>query len=437
MGAAGDMLMAALSELLPDKQAFIKNLNEVGIDGVKVVSQNVNRYGISGTDVSVLIKSEGKTVEEGSHDIDPAEFHAHLHEHSHGHDEHDTSEKHLDEIHQHHEHEHRHTKLSDIHSMINALNIPNKVKDEAIAVYDLIAKAEGEVHGRTPGDVHFHEVGRLDAIADIVGVCLALNEIAPDKIIVSPINVGSGMVGCAHGVVPVPAPATAILLKGMLSYSGPIMSELCTPTGAALLKHFCNVNGRMPFMKTEKIGYGFGKKKLSCANVLRVFLGDSIDEVLEKENEPGSVSVPRIAGPNERICELSCNIDDMTAESIAFACEKLIEEGALDAYTTPIVMKKGRPATMINCICKPEEADKFAELLLKHTTTFGVRKATFERYALNRDIKHINTPFGDIRVKTGNGYGIEKSKPEYEDIKRIAKENDCSLKEANEYGVII
>jgi len=281
------------------------------------------------------------------------------------------------------------------------------VRRDAIAVYELIAQAEAQVHGCAAGEVHFHEVGALDAVADIVGVCLLIEALAPGRIIASPVNVGSGFVRCSHGVLPVPAPATARLITGMPVYSGAAKGELLTPTGAALLKHFVSEFAPMPTMTVRRIGYGMGKKDFEAANCVRAFLGDT-----SRASAPGA---------NGSIAQLQCNLDDMTGEAIAFAMRQILEAGALDVFATPIQMKKGRPGIMLSVLCETDKADGFAALMLKHTTTLGVRKTICERYTLARETRKHTTPYGDIRVKHAQGYGVCKSKPEYDDVAAAAQ----------------
>lgn len=301
--------------------------------------------------------------------------------------------------------------MADIVEILEALPVSEKVKGDALAVYGLIAEAESAVHGEPVEAVHFHEVGALDAVTDILGVCLLMEELAPQRVLASPVHVGSGQVKCAHGILPVPAPATAYILKGVPSYGGQIRGELCTPTGAALLKHFVRDFGDRPMMATEAIGYGMGKKDFPVANCLRAFLGEG------EEQEEG------------RVVELVCNLDDMTGEEMGFSLEILMEHGALDAYIAPIQMKKSRPGHMLACLCKPEDEERLATLMLKHTTTFGVRSSDWRRRTLARSTETVDTPCGPVRVKTGKGYGVTKSKAEYEDLAKLAKESDASLAE--------
>ena len=400
MGAAGDMLTAALLELIPDAEDFIKELNALGIPNVSIKRETAVKCGITGTHVSVTVHGE----EEESHDVHG--YHDHIHDHEH------YDHNHENEHHEHHHHDHHHSTLHDIEHIIkDHLNLPQKVQTDAIAVYTLIAEAESKAHGRPVTQIHFHEVGTMDAIADIVAVCLLMNKIAPDKVIVSPIHVGSGQVRCAHGILPVPAPATAHILQNVPIYGGSIRGELCTPTGAALLKHFADSFGEMPVMQTTAIGYGMGKKDFEAANCVRAMLG----ETNYKQGQ---------------ICELSCNVDDMTAEAVGFAMEQLFQEGALDVYTVPIGMKKSRPGTLIHVMCQEKDKEAIIKSIFKHTTTIGIRESSLSRYVLDRSIKTINTPYGSVRCKISSGYGVERRKYEYDDLSRIAKEQNISLSEA-------
>ena len=392
MGAAGDMLASALLELLPEPDAFVERLNSVGIPGVRYIRETMVKCGITGTGLRVLVGGE----EEG------AEHHHHDHEH-HGHDH----------VHVHAHHGHSHSSLDDIrHIVTGHLNISEKTAADVMNVYSVIAEAESRVHGVPVGEIHFHEVGAMDAVADITAVCMLMEEISPDKTVVSPVHVGSGQVKCAHGILPVPAPATARILRGVPAYGGSIKSELCTPTGAALLKYFATRFGDMPLMSVEKIGYGMGKKDFERANCVRAMLGSSAD------------------GDTDTVLELSCNVDDMTAEEIGFAMERLFEGGAKEVYTVPVGMKKSRPGILIRVICAPEDRDAVIELIYRHTSTIGVRETVSRRYILDRSERTADTPYGKVRVKESSGYGVKKRKYEYEDLARIARERGVSLSEA-------
>ncbi|MBQ8973157.1 MAG: nickel pincer cofactor biosynthesis protein LarC [Clostridia bacterium] len=421
MGAAGDMLMGALLELHPNPEDFLRRLNALGLPGVQVHSERASKCGVMGTHMHVHIHGE----EEHSHDVDE---HAHIHEHEHEHEHnhvHEHEHEHTHEHEHHHEHEshhdhdhthehehdhHHHTSLGEIQALIQTLPISRRAASDAAQVYAAIAEAEAQVHGSTIDQIHFHEVGTLDAVADVVGVCMLMDEIAPEKVYCSPVHVGSGKVKCAHGILPVPAPATALLLRDIPIYSGDIRGELCTPTGAALLRHFAHSFGNMPAISIERIGYGLGTKDFPVANCVRALLGDDGAE----------------SGRDE-IIKLECNLDDMTGEGIGYAMERLFEAGARDVYTVPIHMKKNRPAQMLCCICDEAHVDAIVRRIFQHTTTTGVRRANLERYVLERHIESVDTPLGPIRVKRSTGYGTSRSKPEYDDIAAIAQREGLSL----------
>ncbi|MBR3058870.1 MAG: nickel pincer cofactor biosynthesis protein LarC [Clostridiales bacterium] len=418
MGAAGDMLTAALLELLPDRDAFLAKLNSLGIPDVLYSIQSVQKCGITGTHVSVTVA--GQEEDEHMHDHHHECGHEHSHEHSH---EHEHDHEHTHDHDDHHAHSHHHSSLHDIeHIVRDHLRLPTLVALDVMAVYEEIAEAESHVHGVPVKEIHFHEVGTMDAVADITAVCLLMNAIKPDEVVVSPIHVGSGQVRCAHGILPVPAPATAYILKGVPTYGGNINGELCTPTGAALLKHFATRFGPMPKMITKSIGYGMGKKDFPQANCVRAMLGESFSDNSAHEETPSKVL-------DDSVIELSCNVDDMTAEAIGFAMERLFEAGANEVYTVPAGMKKSRPGILLRVLCRPEEKEKMVRLLFQHTTTIGIRELVFSRYVLDRKVETIDTSFGPVRRKVSSGYGVTRTKFEYEDIARIAREKGLSLAE--------
>lgn len=402
MGAAGDMLMAALLELHPHPEEFIKRLCELGIPNVKIQKESMKKCGITGTYVKVTVKGieEQSLDASAEHCHEPEYYHKHQHEPEHYH-------KHQ------HEPEHHHTSLHEIDEIIEELPLDVQVKEDAKQVYRLIAEAESHAHGQTVEEIHFHEVGTMDAVADIVGVCMLVQELKADRIVASPIHVGSGHVHCAHGVLPVPAPATAYILRDVPIYGGTIAGELCTPTGAALLKHFAVEFGDMPVMRVEKIGYGMGKKDFPRANCVRVMLGTEEQKM-------------------DTVVELCCSLDDMTPEQLGFATELLIQEGALDVYTTSIQMKKNRPGVVLTCMCKSDEREKFLHLIFKYTTTLGIREYTCNRYGLSRTVSQKTTELGTVHEKTAKGYGVVRKKIEYEDLAKIAREQNLSIQQVIE-----
>ena len=395
MGAAGDMLTAALLELLPDPAAFVKKLNELGLPGITYKAETAVKCGLTGTHMRVLVNGR----EEKSLDLRKQERDDRRHLHNHGSQEEQGREK-----------VHHHVGLDEIKKILASLSLPEEVEQKALAVYRLIAEAESHAHGLPVEKVHFHEVGAMDAVADVVAVCLLLTELGPERILASPLAVGSGQVQCAHGIMPVPAPATAYLLRGVPVYGGTIQGELCTPTGAALLKYFVQTFGPMPMMQIQGIGYGMGQKDFAAANCVRAFWGETADE-------------------RDEIAELCCNLDDMTPESVGYVQNLLLDAGALDVYTTAIGMKKNRPAVMLTCMCRQDQKEELARLMFKHTTTLGIREYLCRRMTLTKTEEIIKSPYGPLRVKRAAGWGTAKAKPEYEDLAAIARRTGLSLEE--------
>ena len=353
MGAAGDMLMAALYELLGEGQRkeFLDTMNGLGLPGVEVAPMAAKTSGIAGTHMRVTVRGH-EEHEHGHHQDHHHEFH---HEHEH--------------------HHHHHATPGHIGAIIDGLSLPQEVKDRARQVYDAIAQAEAQAHGCDVGDVHYHEVGALDAVADVVGVCYAMHLLDPDLVTASPVHVGSGTV----------------------------QGELCTPTGAALLKTFVQSFGPMGEMDVEKIGYGIGAKEFERANCVRAFWGE------EEPREWGD------------IVELVCNIDDMTPEALAFACRRLLEAGALDAYTTPGTMKKGRPGWVLTVLCDPYLENDIIRQIFTHTSTNGLRAHLSMKYFLKPRQEQVQTQWGPVGVKLAQGFGVTHVKPEFEDVAALAR----------------
>ncbi len=373
MGAAGDMLTAALYELLEDKEAFLRVMNGLNLPGVRVEARAASTCGIAGTHMEVTVHGE-------------AEHEPHHGEHIH----------------------HSHSTPGSIGELLQGLALPEPVKARAQGVYAAIAQAEAQAHGRPVEEVHFHEVGALDAVADVAGACYALYLLQPDKVVVSPVHVGSGTVRCAHGVMPVPAPAAANLLAGVPIYGGSVQGELCTPTGAALLVAFADAFGPMPVMSVGKVGTGIGSKTFEQANCVRAFWGRSEEQA------------------NGEITELVCNLDDMTPEALSYACARLLELGALDVYTTPGTMKKGRAGHELTVLCEPAREAEMARHVLSQTATNGLRVRRCGKYFLTPGAGQVQTQWGPVRLKLAEGCGVRRVKPEYEDVAALARENGLS-----------
>lgn len=394
MGAAGDMLTAALFDLLneEEKQAFLEKINSIGVPKVSVGAEAVSRGGISGTHMHVIIDGE----EEGCGC-------EHCHDHHHEHE---------------HHHHHSHTSMHNIEDLVFSLKVSAKIKNQIIAIYKIIAEAESKAHGVSVSEIHFHEVGMMDALADIAGVCLLINVIKPERIIATPVHVGSGTVHCAHGVMPVPAPATANILRGVPIYGGEVNVELCTPTGAALIKYFATEYSNMPAMSITGIGVGCGTKEFpGHANILRAILGETDDSRGKSEE------------PNDSVIVLTCNMDDMTGEEAGFAISKILESGAREAFYEPVFGKKSRPGFKLTVILDEDKKQEIIKSIFTHTTTIGIRESKEARYVLDRRIETIDTEFGPIRKKVSEGYGVKKEKFEYDDLAKIATEKGISLYE--------
>lgn len=474
MGAAGDMLTAALLELMPDKEAALVKLNAMGIPGVVFEAEPSAKCGITGTHMRVLIHGKEEGAMPCGHTHAHEEHHEHNHAHEHHHEHNYAHERHHEHEHHAHTHAHAHVQedahchdsdahdhahhhehdahhqahhgMAEIRSLIAELAVSETVKEKALAVYQSIAEAESKVHGAEVDQIHFHEVGSMDAVADVTAVCLLMELLAPEQVIVSPIHVGSGTVLCAHGRLPVPAPATALILEGIPIYGGNVQGELCTPTGAALLKTFVDSFGPMPPMTVAKTGYGMGTKDFEQANCLRAMLGESfpmngtgskMQTVQDAEGEnTGSrgaagkdTETENPAGREGRITEISCNLDDMTGEDIAFAAERILQAGALDVFTESIYMKKGRPAVKLTVLARPEDEERLAGEIFRHTSTIGVRIHTDRRYELARRSEQRKTPLGTIEVKISEGFGVRKEKIEFASLKQIAETSGKRLAE--------
>ena len=405
MGAAGDMLAGALVSLLSkeEQESFIKMINNIGVDGVKVSLSDDAKCGIAGKHFKVEIDG----VEEHSHDVHEHEHH-HEHEQEHGH-HHEHGDGHNDNDNHGHHHHGTDPFPKELETVAEKLNCPNDIQK----VYELLAEAEAKVHGKDVSEIHFHEVGMKDALIDIASVVYLMNKLKVDKVVVSPVNVGFGKVKCAHGILPVPAPATAELVKGIPTYAGRFEGELLTPTGAALLKYYADEFSYQPLMNVIKCGYGTGNKNFESANVVKAVLGEVTDELI-----------------SENIIELNCNVDDMSAEDMAYATKALIENGAKDAFVTPVIMKKGRSGMLLTVLCSAIDKERFVSLIFKHTSTIGIRVKETERIILNRHEETVHTKLGDVRVKYSEGYGVKREKPEFEDLRKLAEENNISVAEA-------
>jgi pyridinium-3,5-bisthiocarboxylic acid mononucleotide nickel chelatase len=308
-----------------------------------------------------------------------------------------------------------HRSLSTILEIIDKSNLSPNVKDRASAIFKKLGEAEAAVHDVPLEKIHFHEVGAVDAIVDIVGACIGFSALGIESFACSPLNVGGGTAKMAHGVLPVPAPATARLLLGKPTYSNGVQKELVTPTGAAIVATLCSNFGPQPPMSVTAIGYGAGTGDLEGQpNVLRIMVGEAAEK--------------RAAAESETIRVLEANLDDMNPQIYGYFLEKALAAGALDVFTTPVQMKKNRPGTLVTVLCKPEDEPKFHDMLFAETTTLGVRAYAAERRVLARQWEAVHTAFGEVRIKVArlNGH-IQQASPEFEDCRKLAEAKNVPL----------
>jgi len=402
-GISGDMFLGAMLDLGLDLDHLKAQLALLGLEGYHLHISRQQRGAIAGTKFDVHVDGHG-----------PHHEHEHHHGHAHPHDEHEHEHEHDHEHGHEHEHGHGHEHgrtYAQIREMIRASDLSAWVKEKAVAVFHRVALAEGRIHGQPPEKVHFHEVGAVDSIVDIVGACIALEMLGRPRVLAGPVVEGTGMIHCAHGQFPLPAPATLEILRerGVALSQCEEPHELVTPTGAALLAEFAESFGRMPELQPEKIGFGLGgRENHTRPNVLRAILGVAQDgDVHDWETDTVAV--------------LETNVDDMPAEVLGHLVHEALAAGALDVFHTPVQMKKNRPGTMLTLLCPAPEADRLTAWLLTHTTTFGVRRHLCERRKLRREMIEVQTPHGPVAVKVGrlNG-GVVQVSPEYESCRELA-----------------
>lgn len=416
-GISGDMSIGALIDLGLEPAMVLDEINKLGISGYKIEIEKVNRFSISGTDIKVILADDG----EGHHHHHASTGHNDKHHHCH-----DGS---VSQGHDHHRGNDKERNLEDITNIINASRISQKAKELSVKIFTEIARAEAVVHNKNLDEVHFHEVGAIDSIIDIVGTAICIDMLKVDKIYCSPVHEGQGFVRCRHGRLPIPVPAVAQMLRG--SYISmvveDIQAELVTPTGFGILKSISQGCIKMPEMHVESVGYGFGKTDTGSLNALRVFLGttEQTGKNINKDNHSRESN-------EDTVTLLETNIDDTTGEVLGFTMQQLLESGALDVFYTPIYMKKNRPAWMLSVICNNHDVEKLSDIIFKETSTIGIRISQTKRRILQRNIKTISTELGDIKVKFVIVDGLERVQPEYEDCAKIAREKGISLNEVYE-----
>lgn len=401
-GISGNMLLGALIDLGADAAYIEAELKKMNLGEYELINTRADKCGINAAYFNVKISGVTEAAEAEE---------AHLHEHNDGHHCHHHAHGCEGEEHHHHHHEHR--NFNDIKTIIENSDLSTNIKDKAVNVFRMLGLAEAKVHGKSLEEVHFHEVGAVDTIIDIVGSCLALENLGIEKIYVSEIKTGFGFVQCAHGLMPVPAPATAELLAhGLLYAKGNIERELATPTGAALMAALAEASADMPKgFSAEKVGYGAGTRNLEIPNVLRATLG-TVEEV-----------------KSHALTVAECNIDDMSGEVWPYVQEKLMAAGALDAWITPIIMKKGRPAQMLSVLMHPQDLPVLEKIILTETTTLGMRYYDVARHCSERSFIEVTLPQGSVKVKFSQAGGqILNIAPEFEDCRKLAEASKMPLK---------
>ncbi|HEX9199551.1 MAG TPA: nickel pincer cofactor biosynthesis protein LarC [Acidobacteriaceae bacterium] len=419
-GIAGDMFLGALIDAGVPQQVLHDATAALNLDaGLRI--EKVDRSGISATKVHVL---EGGQIADQVQPVYTQQArtqHEHKTGHSHDHE-------HAREEHQSHSHKHGRS-LTEIRALIQAARLAAPVKETAVRVFDLLGQSEAKVHNVPVDDIHFHEVGAVDAIVDIVAASAGIHHLNVGAWHCSPINVGSGTVVCAHGTFPVPAPATADLLRGLLTYSAHVQQELVTPTGAALLRALDPICGPQPAMRVEQIGYGAGtRNSKNFPNVVRLSIGEALDTTASPRHSHG--------GDSMTVTVLATALDDLSPQVLAFVAETALAKGALDVMLTPVIMKKGRPGTLLTVLCNPSDSPALERLILTETSTLGVRIRQDRRSCLDRTYATVSTPYGDIRIKIGMLSGETlNAAPEFEDCRAAASRHHIAVKQVQQAAI--
>ncbi|HYE25992.1 MAG TPA: nickel pincer cofactor biosynthesis protein LarC [Clostridia bacterium] len=428
-GISGDMFLGALVDAGVPLALLQETVRALDV-GAEITASKVDRNGIAATKVDVIVNGERDVPREefwaAKHQAEGhAHEHGHSHEHthggrashSHGHAHEHAPDGKAGHHHSHeHGHSHSHRGLKEIREIIQRAHIPEDAKKTALLAFELLGRAEAKIHNKDLESVHFHEVGAIDAIVDITCGAVAAHSLQVDQWVCSPLNVGSGVVHCAHGTLPVPAPATLELLREAPVYSGEVQKELVTPTGAALVRALVSRFGAMPPMQISGAGYGAGSRDFKgLANVLRITIGEA--------------AASGLGAPQESVTVLEANLDDTTPQVIGHAIDRLLDAGALDVFATPVQMKKNRPGTVLTVLARNEDTQRMAELVFRETTTIGLRMRQEWRHTLAREHVQVATPWGDVRVKVARLGGRDLNfAPEFEDCKRIAEQSGVPLK---------
>lgn len=412
-GISGDMTVAALLDLGADQEALKKALDSLPVDGFEIAVTRVKKSGLDMCDFNVILDERHE-----NHDHDMEYLHGHEHGcehgHEHGHDHsHEHGHVHAEGEEHVHEHTHEHRGLAEILHIIDHADLTARAKETAVRIFEILAEAEAKAHGVSLDQVHFHEVGAVDSIVDIVAAAVCLDNLNITEVIIPKLNEGRGTIRCQHGILPVPVPAVMNIAEahGLPLHITETEGELVTPTGAAVAAAI-RTSGTLPAVFTaEKIGMGAGKRSYDRPSMLRAML-------IRPEEKT-----------KDRICKLETNIDDSNGESLGYAMERLMEAGARDVYYTPIYMKKNRPAYQLNVLCTEEDAERLEQIVFEETTTIGIRKISMERSILPREIRTVQTPLGEAKVKVCSLRDGERYFPEYESVAAICRKYGKSYRE--------
>jgi uncharacterized protein (TIGR00299 family) protein len=431
-GISGDMFLGALIDAGVPAKIFEDAVAALAI-GARLEISRVNRSGISAAKVDVIVEGEKDSPRDASAEVSGrtgmSDPHGHSHSHKQGHQpDHEHENR--------HKHEHQHGRgLAEIREIIGRAALSESAKSTALSIFEKLGTAEAKIHNVPIEEIHFHEVGAVDALVDIVCAAVGAEALAVDEFVCSPLNVGGGTVNCAHGTFPVPAPATVELLQGAPVYSTGLQAELVTPTGAAIVATLAKRYATFPEMKIEKTGHGAGTRDFRAhANVLRITVGQTTSQTDAGEgpfdSRSGQVRATHsVPTRSETISVLEANLDDLNPQVFGYVMDRLLEAGALDVFATPVQMKKNRPGTLLTVLAKTEDTDKLAQIIFAETTTLGVRRREEVRQTLARRWETVGTKWGEVRIKIASMNGsVSNYAPEYEDCRRIAEEQKIPLK---------
>jgi uncharacterized protein (TIGR00299 family) protein len=439
-GISGDMTVAALLDLGADEKVLKESLESLHLDGYQINIKRAKKCGIDACDFDVILEEDVKNnpIQGDNKSSDNKHSHEHIHsheeqedniqEHSHSHDhdhnhDHDHKRDQVDNSNKQYHHSHEHRNLKDVYDIIDRLN-DEDVKNMAKNIFNIVAKAEAKAHGIPVEEVHFHEVGAVDSIVDIVAVAVCIKDLGITDVIVSPLAEGSGTVRCQHGIIPVPVPAVLniAIMNELILKSTDNKGEMITPTGAAIAAALRTKNELPKFYTIKNIGIGAGKKDFANANILRAYLIEEQAQSTMNDSE-------------EKVWKLESNIDDCSGEALGYTMEKLIEAGARDVFYTPIFMKKNRPAYLLSIICKEKDISQLENIIFTHTTTIGIRRIAYERTILDREIINIQTSLGPAKVKLCKRGQNVLCYPEYESVREICEKEDMEFQQV--YAFII